>query len=270
MYKYNYNDGYKTEFPVKIHECENNPFIGFVAKLFREKYYYTANLNQLQTLLDKLPVDEKEKCTKIKTLGVNDRECPFIQDFHEAVDASPEFNDIYHAFVRKYIMPMFPLEKKLVIQKTPNIRFSFPTSAAIGDWTHNTRQHDKNQKKTEEREEKEERIGFHCDSDFGHHFSEMNFILPITEMYGTNSVYYELSHNDGEYNYEYANLTMMQPNNQFFQGYLNKLKHYNRINQTGHTRISFDMRVIPYSEYIEYLDAFKGTKFELGKYYIVL
>ena len=247
-----HNQKMKTQ----IHRCNENPFIEFIAAIFKHKYDYHGELYNIQSLLEKLPEPEKEKCVKIQTLGVNDRQCPFIQDFHEAVDASDEFQKIYHAFMRKNVLPLFPKETKLVIQKTPNIRFSFPNSAAIG------------KRKEPHAQDSEERIGFHCDSDFGHHFTEMNFILPITPMYDSNSLYYE--HFDDEQFQMYKNLKMLDPTSEFFQGYLNKLHHYNVINQTEHTRISFDVRIIPYSEYIEYLDTFHGTKFELGKYYVVL
>jgi len=240
-----------------IHRCDENPFIGFIAKIFEAKYKYTDELRNLQSLLEKIPESDKEKCVKIQTLGVNDRQCPFIADFHEAVDASDEFTKLYHTFIRKNILPLFPKETTLVVQKTPNIRFSFPNSAAIGK-----------RKDPEHASSESDRIGFHCDADFGHHFSEMNFIIPMTPMYDSNSLYYEQI--DDEQVEIYKNLKMLDPQSEFFQGYLNKLHHYNRINQTQHTRISFDIRIIPYSEYIEYLDAFRGTKFELGKYYVVL
>jgi hypothetical protein len=253
----------------KIHTCAENPFIPFIQKIFKNKYNYSGQLHQLQTLLDKLSEEEKEKCIKIQTLGKNDRECPFIRDFHEAVDASPEFNDAYREFIRHNILPLFPLEKNLVIQKTPNIRFSFPTSAAIGNWNKDIRMDPIPIQTTSDI------IGLHCDSDFGHHFAEMNFIIPVTPMYDSNSVYYEStrsydSEEDTNPEFGYENVIITDPQHQFFQGYLNKLRHFNRVNQTGNTRISFDMRVIPYTEYIEFLDAFRGTKFELGKYYVVL
>jgi hypothetical protein len=169
------------------------------------------------------------------------------------VDASTEFNDTYHEFMRTTILPLFPEEKTLVIQKTPNIRFSFPNSAAIGKWQKDT-----------DTDLITQRIGFHCDADFGHHFLEMNFIVPITHMYESNSVYYQTEET------VFENLCMLDPSHQFFQGYFNKIPHYNMVNRTGDTRISFDLRVIPYSQYMEYRDTFIGTKFDLEKYYIVL
>jgi len=66
----------------------------------------------------------------------------------------------------------------------------------------------------------------------------------------------------------YLNLNL--DTNEFFLEKFNQLHHYNKINNTNVTRISLDLRIIPYDKYINNLDIFKGTKFELGKYYIVL
>jgi hypothetical protein len=38
----------------------------------------------------------------------------------------------------------------------------------------------------------------------------------------------------------------------------------------GVTRLSLDFRIIPYHKYIENIDFFTYTKFDLNKYYIVL
>lgn len=87
-------------------------------------------------------------------------------------------------------------------------------------------------------------------------------------MFGSNSIYYEPRLNSNIPPLQFENLILKT--NEFFQGYFNKIRHCNRINETERTRISFDIRVIPYSKYQANLDYFKGTKFELGKYYIVL
>jgi hypothetical protein len=234
-----------------IHYIEKNPFIPLLESCFFKEYNYTGSLDKLHTILDTLPIDKKEECIKIYTIGKDDRRNIFIRNFHQMVDESEQFSRIYHAFMRKYVEPLFDGDK-IVIQKTPNIRFSFPESAAIGKHANETK----------------EIIGYHCDSDFGHHFTEMNFIVPVTKMFGTNSVYYEpfVDSSIAICNYENLVLSPLQ----FFQGYLNKQRHYNKLNLTNKTRISFDLRVIPYKKYMEHLSDFQGTKFELGKYYILL
>jgi hypothetical protein len=64
------------------------------------------------------------------------------------------------------------------------------------------------------------------------------------------------------------------PHKLLFQQYF-VVKHayemmINHINKTNKTRISFDIRIIPFSQYEKNMTDFKGTKFELGKYYVVI
>ena len=233
-----------------IHTIQENPFVSLIEQVFFNEYGYTGSLDNLHTILDKLPDDKKEESVKIYTIGKDDRKSVFIKNFHKFVDDSELFNTTYHAFMQTYVQPLFPNDK-IVIQKTPNIRFSFPESAAIGKHPTET-----------------DIIGLHCDSDFGHHHTEQNFIIPVTPMFETNSVYYEPTVKSDLPTEKYKNL-VLKPT-EFFQGYLNKQRHYNRINKTGKTRISYDLRVIPYSKYMEHWNDFQGTKFELGNYYIVL
>ena len=118
----------------------------------------------------------------------------FIQKYHEFVDSDPIFFKIYHNFILKHIKPLFPNEKKLVIQKTPNLRISFPYLTAIG----------------KNKEDPENIIGLHCDSDFGHHFEEINFIVPITNMFCTNSIYYEPITNNNYTDEEIQNIKFIK------------------------------------------------------------
>lgn len=49
----------------------------------------------------------------------------------------------------------------------------------------------------------------------------------------------------------------------------NKCQHYNEINETGSTRISFDLRIIPKSKFVERKETTvkSGLSFTLGSYY---
>ncbi len=64
-------------------------------------------------------------------------------------------------------------EDKLVVQKTPNIRFHLPNNSNIG-------KRDTDSKNT---------IGLHYDYEFNHPKEEYNIILSITDMFDTNSLY---------------------------------------------------------------------------------
>ena len=156
-------------------------------------------------------------------------------------------------FIKTHIKPLFPGESNIVIQKTPNLRISFQNFTAIGSSNNDP----------------EGIIGLHKDSDFGHNNEEINFVIPITNMYDTNSIYYE-PFNDSCIPYEkYNSININQ--NEFIMIKFNNLNHYNKINNTGVTRLSLDFRVIPYSKYEKNIDFFKNTKFDINNelYYIL-
>lgn len=237
---------------ITIRDFEN-PFPKILEEVFAKSYQYTCPLDRLHTLLDtdQLTLNEKEYHKNLHEWR-SDRNSIFVKKFHEYVDKNTKFNEAYYKFLRNNVLTLFPEEKQIVVQKTPNIRFSLPENAAIG--------YDTNDPKGI--------IGLHCDRDFGHHPTEQNFIVPITKMFESNSVYHEPYPRSEIHPQEYESLVLNE--NQFVQAYFNEIKHCNRINQTERTRISFDIRVIPYSQYQKHLNDFKDTKFELGKYYIVL
>ena len=237
---------------VQYHSFEN-PFPKILKQIFEETYEYTGPLDEIHTLLETnlLTTEQKEYHKNIHE-WTKDRNSVFVKRFHEYVDKYTHFNETYYTFLRQYILPLFPNESQLVIQKTPNIRFSLPDNAAIGC----------------DPKDPETIIGVHYDGYFGHHTTEQNFVIPITRMFETNSIYHEPYVNSNIPPHQFESLTI--DTTHFAQAYFNKIIHCNRINKTNKTRISFDIRVIPYSKYQENLDYFQGTKFELGKYYMVL
>ena len=89
-------------------------------------------------------------------------------------------------------------------------------------------------------------------------------------MYETNSIYFE---NEPNKNIEYKNYNNLKlDENEFYMGNLNQCKHYNKINKTNITRVSFDFRIIPYSKFKKSSDssATGNIKFEIGKYYMLI
>ena len=85
-------------------------------------------------------------------------------------------------------------------------------------------------------------------------------------MFETNSLYYEPTIDSNIDLNNYLNLELNTDS--IFMEKFNKLNHYNKINTTKVTRISLDIRIIQYSKYMENINYFNNTKFELGKYYI--
>ena len=112
-------------------------------------------------------------------------------------------------------------------------------------------------------------FGLHCDFEFNHPETEINIILPITDMYDTNSIYFNNIENSLNYK-DYNNLNINK--NQIYLGYFNKINHYNRINKTNKTRVSFDFRIILKSMYLDSdkTSATSKTKFKIGEYYSII
>ena len=178
----------------------------------------------------------------------NDTKTVFQDIFYKSPQYS-EFRDLYYTFVKNEIFKIFPGETSLVVQKDPCFRVCPCENTALG------------LKETDT----EDRIGIHCDADYNHPSSEYNFILAITELWDTNSVYIE-SEPEKE---DFAPLKLARDQYAMFYG--NKCRHYNKKNVSGQSRVSIDFRVIPFSKY----DASYGKtsvhgqrKFIIGDYFI--
>lgn len=173
-------------------------------------------------------------------------------DFHKAYYSSPKYKDIiniYDAFIKDNILPLF--NEDLVVQKEPSFRVCVPNNTALGrcDTDINT-----------------EIIGMHCDGDYNHPPEEINFMMTITGQENTNSCYIESQPNKADF------FPVKLDRGEFMSFYGNKCRHYNKINLTGRTRISFDFRVIPYSRY-KNNDSFSvhsNRKLCIGEYFKLL
>jgi hypothetical protein len=239
---------------VQIHLCEN-PFPPLLEEMFALYFNYTGPLHQIHSLLDTpiLTQEDKDYHHQLHEFK-KDRDSIFVKRFHDYFDKYTRFQDTYHQFIHEYIKPLFPEENQIVIQKTPNIRFSLPRNTAIG--------YDPN--------DPQDMIGVHRDRDFGHHPTEQNFIIPITQMFSTNSIFYDPNPTPELRTPPIQFVPLTLDTTEFAKAYFNGIRHCNQINQTEQTRISFDIRIIPLSQYQQHLHEFNGTKFELGKYYVVI
>ena len=232
-----------------------NQFINLFHDMMKEVFDYEGRLDDLHFLLDsdKLTSEDKIYHSELQQIGINDRDSVFIKEYHKYFDSNDAFKKEYLNFIENNVRGLFPGEEKLVVQKTPNLRISFPNMTAIGFNGTN----------------KETVVGLHCDADFGHHYEEMNFIVPITKMYQTNSIYYEPFVGCGLDYDDYFNVVLNE--NELFFVKFNKLLHYNKRNETEKTRISLDFRVIPYSKYMQDITFFENTKFDLkNNYFFVI
>lgn len=145
---------------------------------------------------------------------------------------------IYDEFARNVVAPFLKAQSALVVQQFPTFRVHFPGSVAVGE--------------------------FHRDSDYQHQPKEVNFWLPLTAAYATNTIWIESEPDKGDYQPHDVNYGQLLA----FSG--SALRHGNKTNGTPDTRISFDFRAMCRSDYDprhEGQSVTKGIKFVLGHYY---
>tara|TARA_R100000008_G_C3577371_1_gene166133 strand:- start:1240 stop:1890 length:651 start_codon:yes stop_codon:yes gene_type:complete len=163
--------------------------------------------------------------------------------FYEMIRKDDSFNTIYISFLKNIIKPRFGEE--IVYQKIPTFRVHLPNNIAVGEF-----HKDKNYR----------------DEKWAEQVREVNYYLPLTKAYGTNTVWAESEEDLGDFKpieCDYGDCVE-------WNAY--KLTHGNKINKTSVTRVSFDFRVIPKSRYVDsnHLTINTGTPFGIGGYYAVI
>lgn len=235
-----------------VYTFDNNDydFYECIGSIYKNKYKELNSLENIHKLLQSsdLKDEDKEYYKTIPIFGKTDRKSVFVKDFYNHWDTDYTYTKLYIDFIVKYVKPLFPKEDKIYVQKTPNIRFHLPGCTNIG---------------RRSTDPSPNIIGMHSDNEFGHPSEEINVIIPITEMYNSNSLFYDSDKG-------FTDLKLNR--NEFALLNLNKLKHYNCINSTSITRVSFDTRIIPYSKYSGSLQnsATSNLKFVLGEYYMLI
>lgn len=180
----------------------------------------------------------------------NDTQTRFHQ-FYYSSPHYPELMAVYRRFVAEVVLPVFgEQEVAFAVQKDPSFRINLPNNSAIG-WRPG-------------RNDPEDQIGLHCDGEYGHPPGEMNFMLSFTEQWGSNSCYTETGEGTGVFN------PITMPYGSMYRFYGNKCMHYNKMNRTGQSRVSFDFRVIPGSRYDHLYDCSSlhgKRRFVVGDYF---
>ena len=104
------------------------------------------------------------------------------------------------------------------------------------------------------------------DEEWANKVQELNYFVPLTKAYGTNTVWAETEEDLGDFKEIRANY------GECVEWNASKLTHGNKQNVTRVTRVSFDFRVIPKSRYVNsnHLTINTNVPFEIGGYYGVL
>ena len=101
------------------------------------------------------------------------------------------------------------------------------------------------------------------DPDWADKVRELNYFVPLTKAYGSNTLWAETEEDKGDFipfESDYGECTE-------WHGSL--LTHGNKINETNVTRVSFDFRVIPKSRYVpsEHASINMKLPFKIGGFY---
>lgn len=156
-------------------------------------------------------------------------------DFHAQLYAIGEpFLKIYRGFVRELLGTG---ASAYLYQTIPSFRVHLPGNVATGN--------------------------FHRDADFGHQEETLNYLVPLTPMAQSSSVWIEGYGADGS-----LGAVQLTPG-RFLRFHAARLLHGSYPNQTGRARVSFDFRVLPKSAYrpTDARSAQLGVSLTLGEYY---
>ncbi len=180
---------------------------------FFEELYNTKELNKLHLT----SADYQKE-------GLCDIETELHKRFYREIKSQPKFKELYCNMIRDIHANFFPDEPLIIYQSFPSVRFQFINNISVPP---------------------------HFDSDhIGQHpIGEKNFLLPITEMFGTKRLFVESAPGAADYqgiDLEYGELF-------HFNG--NKCMHYNEKNTETTIRISMDFRVMLLADYLRYTGA---------------
>jgi hypothetical protein len=160
--------------------------------------------------------------------------------------------DMYQAFVKECVLPLFDCDDtEFVVQKEPSFRVHLPNNTALGFRPNMG--------------DPEDKIGIHCDRDYGHPDTEINFMLTFGDQFGNNSCFVETSPRSDTF------VPIEMKYGEFVSFYGNQCRHYNHKNDTGISRMSIDFRVMPMSNYNPDCNTHSlhsKRKFIIGDYYM--
>lgn len=150
------------------------------------------------------------------SLYKNMEQSPHFRRLYAALEGprGAEFYDLYHRFVREVIRPA--VGEPFYYQARPSHRILFADTPGVSR--------------------------FHRDRDYGHLSVETNYQVVQTPARGNNAMWIESA--EGQADYQPLELTVGQYAR--FKGA--DLEHGARRNDTGHSRVSFDFRIIRASQ----------------------
>jgi len=150
------------------------------------------------------------------------------------------FNKTYEKFLEECIRPLY--NEPIVYQTIPTFRIHLPGNIAVGEF---------------------HKDKWYRDADWHEQVQEKNFFLPFTDAYDENSIWVESVEDKADYS------PMQVKYGQCVKWDGVNLTHGNKTNDTIHTRVSVDFRIIKLSNYVPSMHGSINTKsqFAIGGYY---
>ena len=165
-----------------------------------EKIFEVKDLSKIHTQLK----------SQINLVNVNtDQDTPLHKIFYNKKDE--EFMKLYKKFIKEFVRPYY--NEPIIYQKIPTFRIQFPNKLSVGD--------------------------FHKDKDYNHSSNEINWWIPLTHTFRTNTIWIESKEDKKDYKPFKINMGEIL----IFNGA--NYSHGNKINKTKSSRVSFDFRIIP-------------------------
>ena len=208
---------------------------------FLKKLFNCESLENIHNTHKELIPDTN---TLSKPWPFNENTSSFHEVFYKKLNEPwVEIINLYDQFINEYVSNL--IDGDFLYQKFPTFRICLPDLRAVTKWH------------------------FDADEEHAHPLGEINFILPITKMFDTNSIWCETG--IGSNNFEPFETDI----NQFVKFNGNRRKHGNKFNKTKQTRFSFDFRILPMNctpamgLYPESFgnSAIRSQKWEAGGYY---
>jgi len=155
------------------------------------------------------------------------RKKDLVKEMNKRWHSSPAYKDLrslFSQFIEEVVLPGMALPRpaacssgksllKAIYQSEPTLRVQMPGEHAP--------------------------IKMHSDSDYLQHPAEVNFWLPVTRVWGNNTLHLESAPGKGDFQpleLEYG---------QYCRFWGNRCRHYTCANDTGATRLSMDFRIVP-------------------------
>lgn len=163
-----------------------------------------------------------------------DQRTVYHKHFYDNV-SNTNWYPLYERFIKEVVVPI--VGEPILFQKIPTFRVHQPENLAVA--------------------------AYHKDSEYSHSVHEMNFFLPLTDAFGNNTIWAETEVDKGDYQPMEANYGEMW----YWSGAT--LRHGNKLNDTGKSRVSVDFRIIPVSKYQDEgkQSITNQTKMILGEYW---